>query len=86
MDSGFEKLECERSKKITHPEYLDWEQGVSLKDVDEWAKSLPIERLRGKVRFVPSEDNYGSYFQGSVKRIKYSGDYDTILREHKLML
>lgn len=86
LDSGFEKLDQERSKIITHPEYLDWEQGVLLKDIDEWAKSLPIERLRGKVPFVPIEGNYGAYFQGSIKRIKHSGDYDTIIREHKLIL
>jgi len=53
-------------------------------DFDMWAKPLPIERLRGKVHFVPKNENYGSYLQGSVTKIHYKRDFDTVVREHEL--
>jgi hypothetical protein len=54
LASGFRSLEPDESARITHEEYLDWQQGVSLdKDtIHVWTKPLPIERLRGKVHFV----------------------------------
>jgi len=84
LDSGFRRLDREEAKKITHEEYLDWKRGVFFKDIDKWDKPLPIECLRGKVSFIPINGNYGSYLQGSVKRIS-KPDYDTIVREHELI-
>jgi len=86
LNSGFRPLTPKESKNITHPEYLDWEQGAFLKKdtVDIWAKPLPIERLRGKVHFVPNDKNYGSYLQGSVTKIHDKRDYNTVVREHEL--
>lgn len=84
LASSFKNLTKEEIAKLTHEEYLDWNQGVFLRDVDQWNKTLPIERLRGKVPFVPVDQNYGSYFQGSVKRISKL-DYDTIVQEHEIM-
>lgn len=84
LASGFRRLGREEAKKIIHEEYLDWEQGVSLKRVDKWDKPLPIKCLRGKVSFVPIDGKYGLYLQGSVKKIS-KPDYDTIVREHELI-
>lgn len=85
LSSGFRSLSSAESAQITHKEYLDWEQGVSLdKDtINVWPKPLPIEHLRGKVHFVPNSENFGSYLQGSVTRIK-QWEYEAILREHEL--
>jgi|SRR3990170_6498385 len=86
LDSDFEKLDPEKAKKIIHREYLDWDQGVFLKEVSKWAKPLPIECLRGKKSFVAGGGKFGSYFQGSIKKIKHREEYDTIVREHELMI
>jgi hypothetical protein len=67
--SGFRDLRNDEIAKLTHEDYLDWNQGVSLKNIVIWSKTLPIERLRGKVSFVPEDQNFGSFLQGSVKRI-----------------
>ncbi len=83
LASGFRPLTASESAKITHKEYLDWEQGTWLEkeSVDVWAKPLPIERLRGKVHFVPVGKNYGSYLQGAITRIEQR-EYDAIIKEH----
>jgi hypothetical protein len=79
LETGFGKS----LKSVFHEEYLDWKIGVLLKKVDPWATWLPIEKLRGKVHFVPEGKNYGSYMQGSITRITEK-DYNTIIKEHKL--
>jgi hypothetical protein len=84
LASGFERLDPEKAKQIVHPEYLDVDQGVFLKEVDKWAKPLPIECLRGKDSFVGGGGKFGSYFQGCIKKIKHKEEYDTIISEHEL--
>ncbi len=86
LDSGFEKLDNEKAEQIVHRDYLDWDQGVFLKDVHKWVKPLPMECLRGKESFVPNGGKFGAYFQGSIKKIKTKQEFDTILREHELMV
>ncbi len=73
LDSAFQNL----MEIAVHEEYLDWKQGVILSNIRQWTAFLPIERLRGKVRFVPVGENYGSYIQGSITRISPE-DYDTV--------
>jgi hypothetical protein len=87
LSSGFRSLTPEESKKITHPEFLDLEQGVFLnkESIDPWSKTLPIKSLTGKVHFAPIGKNYGSYIQGSITRIKNKQDYDAVIHEHELM-
>jgi predicted RNA-binding protein with PUA-like domain len=85
LDSGYTRLDEEQAKKIVHREYIDCDQGVFLRDVDRWAKPLPIENLRGKDSFVAMGGKLGSFFQGSIKKIKHPEDYSTIIKEHKLM-
>jgi hypothetical protein len=77
LETGFRPL----IEIVIHEEYLDWKQGVSLKSVNPWDNSLPIESLRGKVHFVPEGENYGSYIQGSITRISEK-DYNTVISEH----
>ena len=86
LDSGFERLDPERAKEAVHREFLDCETGVMLKEVNKWAKPLPMECLRGKDSFVRRGGKFGSYFQGSIKRIKHKEEYYTIIREHELMV
>lgn len=86
LDSGFERLNAEKSKEIVHREFLDCETGIFLKEVDRWVKPLPIKCLRGKDSFVVGGGKFGSYFQGSIKKIKHKQEYDTIIREHELMV
>ena len=86
LDSGYVKVDPEKAQEIIHRDYLDWDQGVFLKDVDRWAKPLPIECLRGKDSFVASGGKFGSHFQGSIKKIKNKEDYDIIIREHELYI
>jgi len=71
--------------KIIHEEYSDWEKGVRLKkeSIEKWRTPLSIERLRGKVSFVPIGKNYGSYLQGSVKKVDRN-EYDIVIREHNI--
>ena len=85
LDSDFERLDPERAKLIVHSDYLDCETGVFLKDVERWAKPLPLENLRGKNSFVAGGGKFGSHFQGSIKKIKRK-EFDTIIREHELMV
>lgn len=77
LESGFRNL----IEIIVHEEYLDWKEGVSLKNANVWVEPLQIERLRGKVHFVPVGENYGSYIQGSITRVSEK-DYNTVLHEH----
>ena len=56
-----------------------------MKDIKKWNKTLPIERLRGKVSFVPAEGNYGTFLQGSIKKILTS-DFEAIENEHNLLI
>ncbi len=84
LDSGYEKLNEEQTKKIVHREYIDWDQGVFLNEVDKWAKPLPVECLREKVSFIRGGRNSGLFFQGPIKKIKNPADYRTIIREHRL--
>lgn len=86
LDSGFERIDTERAKLIVHHDYLDCETGVFVKNVKRWAKPLPMESLRGKDSFVAGGGKFGSHFQGSIKKIKHKAEYDTILREHQLMV
>ena len=79
LEAGFSKL----IELVFHEEYLDWKEGVSLKTVDPWATRLPIETLRGKVHFVPTGENFGSYIQGSITRITKE-DYETVIHEHTI--
>jgi hypothetical protein len=69
-------------KSVFHEEYMDLLKGVKLKKVNPWKKEMPIEKLRGKVRFVPVGKNYGSYIQGSITSIS-KDDYQTIMRMHE---
>ncbi|HUJ84260.1 MAG TPA: hypothetical protein VLV84_01490 [Candidatus Acidoferrales bacterium] len=79
LERGFDKLR----ESVFHEQYLDWKEGVTFKSVDPWATSLPIEALRGKVRFVPNDENYGSYLQGSITKISKE-DYETVIHEHMI--
>ena len=85
LASSFKILEKDEVKKLSHEEYLDWNQGVHLTDIKIWNKTLPIERLRGKASFVPVEGNYGSFLQGSIKKI-LKPDFEAIESEHDLLI
>jgi hypothetical protein len=81
LDSSFRELNLDEIRQLVHEEYLDWRQGVFITDIDRWTNPLSVERLRGKVSIVPRHENYGSFFQGSVKRVGKE-DYEAIMREH----
>jgi hypothetical protein len=82
IDSAFRSLTLKEISVIVHKEYLDWNQGVFISDIDQWKNPLPIKQLRGKISVVPKGKNYGSYLQGSVKSISKQ-DYITIISEHE---
>jgi hypothetical protein len=86
LDSGFVKLDAEKAEQIVHREYLDWDEGVYIKEVKKWARPLPIESLRGKDSFVSVGGKFGAYFKGSIRKIKNKQEYETIIREHELMV
>ena len=65
---------------VVHEEYLDWKQGARLTDIEQWNQPVDIERLRGRVHFVPEGKNYGSYMQGAITRIS-DRDYNLINEE-----
>ena len=85
LDSGFETLDDEKAKEIVHREYLDWDQGVFLKEINRWAKPLPIESLHGKESFVANGGKINPFFQGSIKKMGRQ-EYEIIIREHELLL
>lgn len=84
LASGFTKLKRERADNLTHKKFLDWDEGVHLKrdSIEKWTNPLSIERLQGKVSFLPLGENYGSYLQGSVKSIRKQ-DFDTVVNEYQ---
>ena len=84
LDSGYVRLDDEQAKRVVHGEFVDCDQGFLLRQTEKWAKPLPVENLRGKGGFT-STGNFGSFFQGNIKRIKRSQDYETIVEEHELM-
>ena len=84
LDSGFVTLNSEEAKKIVHREYLDWDQGVFLKEIKKWVKPLPMEALRGKESFVADGGTITPFFQGAIKKIS-SKEYGIIFREHELV-
>jgi hypothetical protein len=75
LKTGFPLVEI-----VVHEEYLDWKQGVQLTDIKQWNQPIHIERLRGRVHFVPKGENYGSYIQGAITRIS-DKDYNIISEE-----
>ena len=74
----------EETKEIVHRDFLDWNQGVFLKNIRKWAKPLPMENLHGKESFVPDGERIVPFFQGNIKRISRK-TYETIFREHELI-
>ena len=86
LDSGFERLDPEIAKKIMHRDFLDWNEGVFLREIDKWAKPLPIENLREKGPFATGGGKFGPFFQGTIKKIKRKAEYDTIIHEHELVV
>jgi predicted RNA-binding protein with PUA-like domain len=83
LDSGFMQLSEEQAKNLVHREFIDWNQGVFIKDVDKWAEPLPIKYLREKESFRQSGVKVGTHFQGRIKKIEQK-DYVVILHEHEL--
>ena len=84
LDSNYTRLDEEQAKKLVHDEYIDSPQGVFVKNVDKWAKPVPVERLRGKESLAHRGGNVGAHFQGSVKKIERK-EYGVILHEHELV-
>jgi len=84
LDSGFEQLDEKKTKEIVHRDFLDWDTGVFLKDINRWAKPLPIESLHGKESFVPEGGKVKPFFKGTIKKISRQ-EYEIIYREHKLV-
>ena len=82
-------LTPEELKPITHPQYLDWKTGVFLEELtsdDDWSKKpLSIERVRGKVDFVPCDNNWGQHLRGSITKISRE-DFEAVIREHMLFI
>jgi hypothetical protein len=86
LDSDFVQLDAEQTKKLVHREFIDPAQGVFIKNVDRWAKTLPVEMLRDEASFINRSGKFGPFFQGSIKNIKHVGDYEAIIAAHKQML
>ena len=84
LGSGFEQLDEKKTKEIVHRDFLDWDQGVFLKDINQWIKPLPIENFHGKESFVANGGKISPFFQGNIKRISRK-TYETIFREHELV-
>jgi hypothetical protein len=78
LNSGFQNM----IESAVHEDYLDWKQGVLIKDIEQWENPLPIEQLRGKVHLVPIKGNYGSYIQGSITGIS-AEDHKTVIYENR---
>ena len=83
LDSGFTQLSEEQAKNIVHREFIDWNQGVFIKDVHKWAKPLPIKYLKEKESLGQRGVKVGTHFQGSIKEID-NKEYVAILNEHEL--
>ncbi len=65
LASVFVTLCKDEIDRLSHEQYIDLNHGVYLKNITRMNKTLPIERLRGKVSFVPVDENYGHYFKGA---------------------
>jgi hypothetical protein len=83
LDSGFVQLSEEQAKSLVHREFIDWNQGVFIKNVDKWTVPLPIKYFREKESLGQKTVKVGTHFQGSIKKIDRK-DYVAILREHEL--
>jgi hypothetical protein len=82
IDSTFTQLDEAQTKQLVHPDFIDTDQGVFIKDVHKWGKSLPIGVLKGKDGLVHQTVNVGSHFQGRLKKIE-KADYEAIMHEHE---
>lgn len=85
IDSEYVQLDAEQAKKLVHREFIDPEQGVFIKNVDRWEKTLPIDMLRGEASFINRSGKFGPFFQGRIKKIKHVTDYEAIIAAHKQM-
>ena len=83
LDSDFLKLDAEQAKNIIHREFIDPDQGVFIKNVDRWAKTLSVDSLRDGSPSANRSSKFGSFFQGSIKKIKNTNDYQAIINAHK---
>jgi hypothetical protein len=84
LDSGFIQLSEEQAKKIVHREFIDWDKGVFIKDVEKWTKFLPIKVLREMESFGQRDAKVGTHFQGIIKKIDPK-TYRAIIQEHELV-
>ena len=80
LDSVFQTLDDVQAKRLVHLEFIDWNQGVSLGDVNRWTKPLPVEYLAENSAFRGGN----IYFQGSIKRIDRTV-YNSIILKHEII-
>jgi hypothetical protein len=82
LDSSFKTLSLDEFKRVINDENSDWCNGVFLKNIVQWDKPIPVRILLGKVSFINEIKNYGSFIQGSIRKISKK-DFEAIVREQK---
>jgi len=79
LDSEYYELSEEEKRKLWHGPFFRSAHGVRLKGVRIWESPKPIGPLIGKLRFIENPGVWGTYLQGSIRRIP-EDDYSSIVQ------
>lgn len=83
LASDYYKLSKQEKRELDHGRFFQPNFGVRLTDVDVWDSSEPIRPLMRKLPFIRNPNQWGSYLQGSIRRIS-EDDYHVIVSTHEL--
>lgn len=83
LDSRYYKLSEEEKRQFWHGPFFQATHGVRLKDIRIWRPSKSIHPLIKKLKFIKDPLEWGTYLQGSIRKIS-EDDYITIVQPDEL--
>lgn len=83
LDSEYYKLSGEEKQRLWHGPFFQSDHGVRLKEVRIWESPKSIHSLISKLKFIKDPRVWGTYLQGSIRRIS-EDDYNTIVQPDEL--
>lgn len=83
LDSGYYALSEEDKQNLWHGPFFRSAHGVWLKEVRAWKSPKSIHSLIRKLQFIEDPFVWGTYLQGSIRRIS-DDDYNTIVQPEEL--
>jgi hypothetical protein len=72
-------------KQFSHgKKYYTTDFGVSLKEINIWPKTKPVDELLPQLKFIENKEFWGAYLQGGVRQIE-EDDFKLITGEKTLV-